>query len=450
MLPHDRATGSFFQQDFPAEEFAERRERVFEAIGEDACALLQGAPEPRGFALFRQSNEFYYLSGLETSRALLLLDGRNRTTRAYLPRVGEGRHHVDVGLGAEHAALIEGALGLAVHPSSELEADLAGATVLYTPHAPAEGLWGSRDVCAHGDRLAREDPWDGAPSREQRLIGLLGERCPGAEVRDLSPILDAMRRVKSPRELALVRRASRLSAIAVLEAMRATRPGMAEYQLAAILHFVFRNWGARYEGYREIIPAGPRIVHGHYGRNDALLADGDLVLMDGAPDIGNYTADIGRMWPVNGTYAPWQRELYGFVVDYHKALLAAIRPGRRAGEIMDEIAEAFRPVVEATAWSKPAYRAAAERFLSFRGHLSHPVGLAVHDVGPYEPYPLEPGVVFTVDPQLWVPEEQLYIRVEDTVEVTAAGMESLTREAPLDLDDVEAAMREPCRFPVEG
>lgn len=449
MRATDRATGTVFQSDFTPEEFAARRERIFDVIGPDSVALLQGAPAVRGFQVFRQSSEFYYCCGLEAPRAYLLLDGRDRSTCAFLPSRGN-RPLADSFVAIEDAAEIAEALGLTeLRSPAELEGCLVGAAAIYTPHSPAEGQCSSRDVLAYGDKLAREDPWDGAPTREEHLLSLLAARFPEAEVRDLTPVLDDLRRVKSPAEVELIRRASQLSALAVREAMKATRPGLAEYQLMAIARYVYYLYGARGEGYREILPSGANVWHGHYFLNHNLLREGDWVLMDCAPDYGYYTSDIGRIWPVSGTYAPWQRELYGFVVEYHKALLREIRPGRMADEIMDAVAAEMRPVVDSRVWSKPTYLDAARRFLDFRGHLSHPVGLAVHDVGPYTPYPLEPGVTFTVDPQLWVPEEGLYVRVEDTVTVTADGIEVLTADAPLELDDVEALMREESRLPME-
>ena len=186
--------------------------------------------------------------------------------------------------------------------------------MLYTPHRPAEGVCGSRDELTRGDRLVADDPWDARLPREQRFIGLLRARLGGADVRDLSPILDAMRAIKSPREIDLCRRAGQLSAMAVVQAMRATRPGVFEYQLGALAAYVYLQHGARGEGYRPIIAGGANVWHAHYFRNSCPLNDGDLVLMDGAPDYHYYTSDIGRMWPVNGSYTPQQRELYGFMV----------------------------------------------------------------------------------------------------------------------------------------
>lgn len=273
-------------------------------------------------------------------------------------------------------------------------------------------------------------------------MGLLRQRHPGLDIRDLTPILDALRAVKSPREVDVMRRAARLSGLAVMEAMRSTRAGVVEYELGAVANYVFLAGGARGEGYQSIIAGGPNAWFGHYSQNSRRLEDGELLLMDCAPDYRYYTSDIGRMWPVGGAYSPWQRELYGFAVEYHKVLLARIRPGVTASQIAEGAAAEMAKLVERTRFSKAIYEDAARRMLEFQGHLSHPVGMAVHDVGGYRSRPLVPGTVFSVDPQMRVPEEKLYIRVEDTVAVTDGGIENLTGFVPLELDDVEALMRE--------
>jgi len=445
------AQEALLQNDFPPEEFAARWARIFEAIGPAAHALLQGAPSVRGFEVFRQTNEFYYCCGVEAPQAYLLLSAADRRATLFLAHRPEGRSAEGASLAAEDADLLRRRTGVhAVFGIEALSDHLRGAAVLYTPHSPAEGRCGDRFEATRADQQAAEDPWDGRPPREMHLVQRLRARLAGVEVRDLSPVLDALRAVKSPREVDLMRRAGRLAARAIAEAMRATRPGMAEYQLGAIAQAVFLIHGAKGEGYRSIIASGKNAWFAHYFRNASVMRDGDLVLMDAAPDLGCYTSDIGRMWPIGGTYAPWQRELYGFIVAYHKALLARIRPGVTADEILAEAAAEMAGAVERTRFSKGIYRDAARRALEFKGHLSHPVGMAVHDPGGYRERPLVPGVVFAVDPQMWVPEEELYIRVEDTVAVTERGIENLTRDAPLELDDVEAVMREPSAFPAMG
>ena len=117
--------------------------------------------------------------------------------------------------------------------------------------------------------------------------------------------------------------------------------------------------------------------------------------MDSAPDYHYYTSDIGRIWPVNGTYSPWQRILYGFILEYHKTLLKHIRPGLTADEIMDKAASEMENVIERFKFPKKRYKRAAQQTLKFRGHLSHSVGMAVHDAGNYRSAPLKPGIVKT-------------------------------------------------------
>lgn len=447
----DAPEGGLFQTDFPPEEFAARRSGVFDAIGAGAGALLQGAPPVGGFDVFRQTNEFYYCCGVEVPQAYLLFSGADRTAALYLPHRPEGAGSEGTSLAAEDAELIRRFTGLdAVYGIERLSEHLEAASVLYTPHAPAEGRQASRDELTKSEKLTAADPWDGRPARQEHLIGLLRARFPGLEIRDLSPTLDALRAIKSPREMELLRRAGLLSAAAVTEAMRATRPGVIEYQLGAIADVIYLAHGARGHGYRSIIASGENAWQAHYCRNNCVMRDGDLVLMDTAPDYGYYTSDIGRMWPVGGTYAPWQRELYGFIVEYHKALLRRIRPGATADQILGEAAFEMAEVIGRTRFSKPIYKSAAQRTLEFQGHLSHAVGMAVHDVGDYRTRPLRPGVVFAVDPQMWVPEEKRYIRVEDTVAVTEEGMENLTCAAPLEPGDVEAALRGKSAFPALG
>jgi Xaa-Pro aminopeptidase len=203
---------------------------------------------------------------------------------------------------------------------------------------------------------------------------------------------------------------------------------------------VFLAGGASGGGYRPIVAGGANIWNAHYFRNNCSLRDGDLVLFDYAPDVGCYTSDIGRMWPVNGRYSAQQRELYGFCVEYHKQLIRVIRPGVTIGDLARQAAEQVRPTWKNWSFSKPSYREAALTMIESEVAFTHPVGMAVHDVGEYRGEPLQAGVVFALDPQMWVPDEQLYIRVEDTVVVTEQGVEVLTADAPLELDDIEALM----------
>jgi Xaa-Pro aminopeptidase len=164
--------------------------------------------------------------------------------------------------------------------------------------------------------------------------------------------------------------------------------------------------------------------------------------MDYAPDYRYYVSDIGRVWPVSGTYAPWQRELLQFVLDYHKAVMSRVKPGAMPQQILADARAAMEPIVAKTKWSKPAYEAAARRLIETSGGaLSHMVGMAVHDVGSYRDG-LKPGHVLSIDPQLRVPEENLYLRFEDTIVVTDTGYENFTHFIPMELDAMEALVKE--------
>jgi Xaa-Pro aminopeptidase len=435
------------QKHFPPEEFKARWGTVFDRIGDQAVAIVQGAPLARGFAFPRQSNEFYYLSGIETPGAYIVLDGRTRKATLILPPRNERLERSEGKvLSADDAELVMRLTGAdAVISTRAMGEDWltdlmkAPAPAIYTMFTPAEGTAESRHELQNANAAIAADYWDGRVSREAHFVNLLRTRAPRADVRDLTAILDEMRSVKSPREIALIRRASQLAGYGILEAIKSTKAGLYEYQLDAAARYIFLAGGARLEGYRSITAAGTaNIWNGHYYRNDAVLKDGDLVLMDFAPDYGYYTSDVTRMWPVNGTYSPVQRELLQFVLDYRNAVLKLIRPGITPKEIYAQAKVAMLPVLEKTRWSRPVYEQAARKMLETGGGtLSHPVGLAVHDDGPYNRGVLKVGHVFSIDPQLWVPEENLYIRYEDVIVVTPDGYENFTEFLPTELDAIE-------------
>ncbi len=225
--------------------------------------------------------------------------------------------------------------------------------------------------------------------------------------------------------------------------MRSTEAGVTEYQLDAAARYVFLMNGARLEAYRSITASGTENINNmHYYRNTDVLENGNLVLMDYAPDYRYYVSDVGRVWPVNGKYSAWQRELLQFVLAYHRAVLSRIRPGVTPAQIQEEAKGAMEAVFARTTFSKPIYEAAARRLVETGGGVfSHTVGMAVHDVGSYRDG-LRPGHVFSVDPQLRVPEEHLYLRYEDTVVVTETGVENFTDFLPMELEAIETLVQE--------
>ena len=428
-----------YQTDIGSDEFLTRRHRVLEAIGRDGVALIQGGPKEPAHDVFRQTNDFYYLCGVEVPHSYLLIDGSSGESSLFLPhQAEETRAKEGTSLAPDNAETGCKLTGVDhVYGIEFLRRSLERCTTVYTPMRSAEGSGMSWDTVQRAGQEAVSDPWEGQPERTQAFIQLIRARVPAAEIRDLGPIIDDLRLIKSDAEAVLLRKAGQLTALAITEAMRSTRPGVMEYQLDAVMRYTYLVNGSRDAGYRAIIAGGANTWYGHYNANDQELADGDLLLADCAPDYRYYTSDIGRMWPVNGKYSELQRELYGFIVTYHKTFLSLIQPGVTPDQVLAEAAGQMRDVIGSTDWSKPIYEQSAKRALEFKGHLSHPVGMAVHDVGSYKGKPFEPGVVFTLDPMMWVPEERRYIRVEDTLLITETGFENLTSEAPLELDDVE-------------
>ncbi|MCU0650329.1 MAG: Xaa-Pro aminopeptidase [Gemmatimonadaceae bacterium] len=441
-----------YQTDVTPSEFSARRARIYDAIGERGIAIVQGATGVPGFSVFRQANDFYYLCGVESAHAYLLLNGRTRTTTLYLPHRDEARERGEGKvLSAEDAPLVRQLTGIEqVRALEFLAADLIGADLLrppalalYTPLAPAEVGNDSRDELLAGQARAASDPWDGRPSREAHFARLVKERFPQFDVRDLSPTLDSMRLIKSPAEITLIREATRLAGLGIIEAMRSTAPGVMEFQLDAAARYVFHLNGARGDGYASIIGGGTNAFLGHYFRKADVLRDGDLVLMDYAPDYRYYTSDVTRIWPVNGRFTERQAALYDYIVAYRDALFRHIRPGVTSDQVLDRAAAEMTTYLAAKRFPIPAHQRAVEGGIAFRGHFQHPVGMAVHDVGRVRGVPLRAGMVFTIDPMIWIPEERLYIRIEDVALVTADGVENLSGFVPSRIADVERTIAEP-------
>ena len=441
----------YYQTDFSIVDFQERRSQIFEAIGNNSIALIQGAASITGFKVFRQTNTFYYLCGLESEHAYLLLNGKTKTSTIYLPNRDKARESSQGKiLSAEDADLVKKLTGVErVRGYGSLANDLVGtglinrgAPYLYTPLSPAEIGNDSRDEILHGQARAASDPWDSQSTREARFKKLIMERFPQFEIRDLSPILDAMRLIKSPKEIEIIRNATEIAGLAIMEAMRSTSPGVYEYQLDAAAKYIFYLHGAQGDGYPSIIGGGTNAYMGHYFRKRDVLKDGDLVLMDYAPDYHYYTSDVTRIWPVNGKFNKKQAALYKFIVAYRDALFRYIKPGITSNEVLNKAAIDMKEYLIGKSFVKPSHLKAVQNGLTFRGHFQHPVGMAVHDVGRVHGVTLKEGMVFTIDPMIWIPEERHYIRIEDVAVVTKTGVENLSDFVPSKIDDVERTIKE--------
>jgi Xaa-Pro aminopeptidase len=448
-LARGQGAAVYYQTNFPPAEFRARWEKVYDRLGSNSVAVVQGMSAIPGFIYPRQHNEFYYLCGIDTPHAYIVLDGQNRRATLYMPPQNARQESAEGKiLSAADGDLLKKLVGIdEVSSTADMREDKMAAfktaTTIYTPLLPAEGYAVSRGEAVAANRAIAADYWDGRETREVHFRDLLAKRFPNAKIADLCPVLNDLRSIKSPREIAMIRRASQLAGLAMIEAIKSTKPGILEYQLEGVAKYVYTINGSRMDGYRSIIGAGTaNISNMHYFRNNSEIQDGDLILMDYAPDYGCYVSDIGRVWPANGKYAPWQRELLQVVLESPNAVLKRIRPGVTTTAIRAEAREAMKPILEKTKFSKPIYKNAAETLVARGGgDFSHTVGMAVHDDGFYNDRSgtnvLKVGQVFSVDPALRVPEENIYIRYEDVVVVTETGVENFTDFLPSELKDLE-------------
>ena len=314
---------------------------------------------------------------------------------------------------------------------------------IYAEFEPAEGQGQSRGELRTANAAIANDAWDGRLPRESRFLELLQFRNRGAEIRNLSPILDELRAIKSPREIALIRRASQLAGLGLMEAMRSTEPGVYEYQLDAAARYIFLVNDAKLEAYRSITAAGTENINNmHYYRNAKRLEDGDLVLMDYAPDYRYYVSDIGRVWPVNGTYAPWQRELLQFTLEYHKAVMSRVKPGVTPKQILDDARAAMEPIVAKTKWSKPIYEQAARRLIETERRRDVAHGRHGRPRRRQLPRRPEAGSRLLDRSAAARAGGESLSPLRRHLVVTETGFENFTHFIPMELDDMEKLVRE--------
>jgi Xaa-Pro aminopeptidase len=439
-----------FTDALPKEEFAARRARVLQKIG-DGVVVVQGATETVAYEAFRQSNQFFYLTGVEVPRAILVLDGRAKTSTLYLMPRNERMENSEGPLlspGPEAQTLT----GIdRVEPRenfAEAAKALAGRTI-YTTYRGETWSGGTPDREASHAAARKADPWDNQPSREEWFRTKLAAQAPGAKFENLDPILDEMRLVKSAGEIELVRRSTKIAGEGIMEAMRSASPGMFEYELAAAADYVFRKNGSQGVAYFPLVAAGTNAAWPHYHAMQTKTKPGDMVLMDYAPDYKYYSSDVTRMFPIDGTFTPAQKELYTIYLRLYQALMTSIRPGLPA-DILKDAVKKMDAVMASYTFTNPKYKDAATRFVdgyrrnaeSGRGSLGHMVGMEVHDVTvPFTE--LKPGMIFTIEPALTIPEDRVYIRLEDVLLVTAGGYENLSGFAPVEVPAIEKLMAEP-------
>ena len=363
---------------------------------------------------FRQNNTFFYFTELETQDAWLLLTARGpdslETVLFLPPRAPAQERWTGLRLGPDSVAVRLSGIPT-ILPTDSLERRL---------RATRLGLRGPVYV-----------PLDVTTRDERRVIDLVFG---GQDVRNLRQLADSMREVKDADELLRLRKAIDISVAGHLAAMQAAHPGMYEYEIEAILEAAFRRNGADRVGYPSIVGSGPNSTTLHYDVNRRQTGDGDLVVVDAAAEWGQYTADVTRTWPVNGKFTARQKAVYDLVLATQQAAFDSLRPGLTMREL-DGIARAYMREHSGKLCGDQTCDA------YFIHGLGHPIGMDVHDVGVTGRAKLEPGMVITLEPGIYLPQENLGVRIEDDVLVTATGGEWLSAGAPRTTADIERLMQ---------
>lgn len=409
----------------PVERLAARRAALIERVG--GGMAIFGSEELRDIERdypqdsdFRQDNHFFYLTGLETPASWLVLRGGEPgggTVTLYLPPrdpPSERWTGPKLGPGPEATRLT----GITdVRSAEAFESDVAAWLAGLGRSGSAAAAYVSQGSPAHRELI-------------KRLAGSYR-----GSVADAAELLAQMRLVKDDEELRRLRKAIEITGEAHREGMRLTAAGLFEYHVEAAVEYVFRASGAERVGFPSIIGSGPNSVTLHYDKNRRQTRDGELVVIDIGAEFGYYTADVTRTIPVSGTFTPRQRAVYELVLGAQEAALKAVRPGVTTKEL-DAVARVY---MDGHSGDLCGSQSCSRYFVH---SLSHWLGMDVHDVGDYQSR-LEPGMVLTIEPGIYIPDEELGIRIEDDVLVTSEGGELLTAEAPRTPDAIEAVMREP-------
>ena len=423
--------------------FAERRARVLESIGPSGALLLASPPERLRNGdvhyKFRQDSDILYLTGFEEPGTTVLLRPGHATPFVLFVRPRNPAEETWTGRRAGIDGAVRDHGADAAFAANELDDKLAelvsGAEEIHYP-------------------FGRDPALDAAVAR---LLGRLrsgerrGQRAP-VRLWDARVTLHEMRLLKSPDEVAVLRRAAAITAEAHVAAMRAARDGAGENEIEALIDYTFRRRGGSGPGYPTIVGAGANATILHYIENRSRLRRGQLLLVDAGCEVDGYTADVTRTFPIGAPFSAPQRRLYEAVLEVQQAAIQAVKPGATLDDIHNQVVEQLTVRMVALgllSGDVPALIEAGEHKKMYMHRTSHWLGMDVHDVGFYSvdgaSRPLVPGMVLTIEPGLYVAEDApvppefrgLGVRIEDDILVTEAGHENLTVATPKTVADIE-------------
>jgi Xaa-Pro aminopeptidase len=422
---------------FDKSEYAARRARLMEKIP-DGAAILLGATPVTGFGEFVQNNDMMYFAGVEIPNAMLVIDGRSKSSTLYFTLTESGA--AGEGLSLDLIRKAAAVTGIdRVDPIDRFTpalSRLAGSgAVLYTSFKPEEL---ARECSSEKFGIVQSamtlNLWDGRLTRELQFVRNLRERFPQAAVKDAAPFIWELRSIKSPAEIDHLRKVGRLGVEAHKAMMKATRVGAAEYVMSAAFEYACKLAGARDMAYNVIISSAENHPYLHYYRHNRILKKGDFIVVDAGPTLDYYVVDISASYPADGKFTPRQREIYEAAWAVEEACKQVYRPGIEARDVQPQVLEILK---------KKGFDVDKDLFKirTMQTGISHNVGMSVHDVSAGPRGPLRPGMVFACDIYAVFRGEDLGVRVEDTIVITETGCENLTPGLPRTIAEIEAFMK---------
>ena len=277
---------------------------------------------------------------------------------------------------------------------------------------------------------------DQADTPAHTLAATLQKKYPAVAIEDINGDMAAMRSVKGEKEIAFMAQAQEHTRIAIEEMMAYAKPGMNERELEGAFDFALMKQGVRDHAFHSIFAGGKRATTLHYGENDQIVKDGELVLIDLGSAYGNYCADISRTFPINGKFSDRQKELYNTVLEAQKIVIAAAKPGLTTRDLNQMVIDYYETRLDDLGLRKDGKTV---RDYYYHG-VSHQLGLDSHDICTERERTLKPGMVITVEPGLYIEDESIGIRIENDVMITEDGCVDLSIAIPRTIEEIEAVM----------
>ena len=278
--------------------------------------------------------------------------------------------------------------------------------------------------------------WDADFYPGLRFAEELIRRYPALRIADLYPVFSDLRLLKEDWELERMRRAMDITRLGIEEMMRQAKPGMKEYEIEACFDYVLKKNGVQQKAFQTIAAGGARGTILHYVGNDQPVADGELILIDAGAQVDWYNGDISRTFPVNGKFTERQKLVYEIVLEGQQKVIEAIRPGVPFASLNELLKEHYFEELKKIGLVETE----ADVAKYYYHGVSHYLGAETHDIGRYAERTLQPGMVLTVEPGLYIEEWEIGIRIEDDVLVTEHGREVMTADMIKTVEEIEAFM----------